>query len=83
MFIPGVLKRFDLPQVAGALADRSLALLSPLDPMKQPVEIPEVLETYQWTRQAYAGAQAGGRFRILRHEPELDLSEQYRRALEF
>ena len=83
VFIPGVLKRFDLPQVAGALADRSLALLSPLDPMKQPVEIPEVLETYQWTRQAYAGAQAGGRFRILRHEPELDLSEQYRRALEF
>ena len=82
VFVPGVLKRFDLPQVAAALADRPLALLSALDPMKQVVEIPEVLEAYAWTRRAYANASAPGRFRVLRREPEVELADQYLRALE-
>ena len=82
VFIPGVLRQFDLPQVAAAVADRPLALLSPLDPMKQAAAVAEVLEAYEWTRQAYAGAQAPGRFRMLRQEPVPDLAGQYLRALE-
>jgi cephalosporin-C deacetylase-like acetyl esterase len=82
VFLPGVLKQLDLPQVAGAVADRSLALLSPLDPMKKAVDVSEATVAYDWTRRTCAGAQAGGRFRILRREPELALSEQYLRALE-
>jgi cephalosporin-C deacetylase-like acetyl esterase len=39
MFALGVLKRFDLPHVTAAMADRPLALLSPLGPMKQPVQV--------------------------------------------
>ena len=37
MFALGLLKRFDLPHVAAAMADRPLALISPVGPMKQPL----------------------------------------------
>ena len=82
MIARGVLKQFDLPQVAGALADRPLALLSPLDPMKRPVGLLEAREAYDWTHQVYAGAQAGGRFRVLAGDEALPPAEQYLKALE-
>jgi cephalosporin-C deacetylase-like acetyl esterase len=82
IFAPGVLNRFDLPQVAGAIADRRLALLSPLGPMKLPVSVLEAGEAYEWTSNAYAGVQASGRFRVQAPDPELHLSEQYLAALE-
>jgi cephalosporin-C deacetylase-like acetyl esterase len=82
IFAPGVLNRFDLPQVAGAIADRPLALLSPLGPTKQPVSVLEAQDAYEWPRKAYAGLGAGRRFRVLPRDPELNLSEQYVRALE-
>jgi hypothetical protein len=50
--------------------------------MKKAVDVSEAAVAYDWTRRAYAGAQAGGRFRILRREPELSLSDQYLRAFE-
>ncbi len=79
---PGVLNRFDLPQVAGAIADRPLALLSPLGPMKLPVSVLDAGETFEWTRKAYAGVQAGARFRVQARDPELHPWEQYLAALE-
>lgn len=82
MFLPGVLKRFDLPQVAATLADRLLTLMSPLGPMKQSIGVHDVETAYDWTRQAYAGARAGGRFRVAPANSELELAEQYLRALE-
>jgi cephalosporin-C deacetylase-like acetyl esterase len=82
VFIPGVLKQFDLPQVAGMLAGRPLSVMSPLDAMKQVADVPEAADVYAWTRQAYEAANAGKLFRILRRETELDLSDQYLRALE-
>ncbi len=82
VLVPGVLRRFDLPQVAAALADRSLTLLSPLDAMKRTVDVAEAGRAYDWTSKAYAGARAGGRFRIHRRDPELPLAEQYVRALD-
>ncbi|HSB18186.1 MAG TPA: alpha/beta hydrolase family protein [Bryobacteraceae bacterium] len=82
VFIPGVLKRLDLPQVAAAVADRSLTLLSPLDPMKKLVDVSEATVAYDRTRRTYTGAQVGGQFRILRREPELSLSDQYLHAFE-
>jgi hypothetical protein len=77
IFAPGVLNRFDLPQVAGAIADRPLALLSPLDPMKRPVTALKAGEVYQWTRKAYEGVGAGGGFRIQARDPKLSLCDQY------
>ena len=82
IFVPGVLRQFDLPQVAGTLADRPLTLLSPLDAMKRTVGDPEAERAYEWTRKVYAGARAGGRFHIRQRDPELPLAEQYLRALD-
>lgn len=77
VFIRDVLLHFDLPQVAAAIADRPLVLLSPVDPMKRPVPLPDARAAYQWTQQAYSRAGAAGRFRILERTPEPDPAAQY------
>jgi cephalosporin-C deacetylase-like acetyl esterase len=76
MFIPDVLRQFDLPQVAAATGDRQLSLISPLGAMKQVVKD---VSDYDWTRKSYAGA----RFRIEQRIPQLELADQYLKALEF
>ncbi len=63
-FIPGVLRRFDLPQVAGAIAPRKLTILDPVDHMKNTAERAAAEAAYQWTREAYANQRAPDRFRI-------------------
>lgn len=65
VFVRDVLKHFDLPQVAAAVCDRRLVLLSPADPMKRPVEPEVAQETYRWTTETYANAGAADRFQIL------------------
>jgi hypothetical protein len=77
VFIRDVLLHFDLPQVAAAIADRPLVLLSPVDPMKRPVPLPDAQAAYQWTQQTYASAGAAGRFRILERTTEPDPAAQY------
>lgn len=63
-FIPGVLQRFDLPQVAGAIAPRPLTMLDPVDHM-QNVADPDVANAaYEWTRLAYTNTRASELFRI-------------------
>ena len=75
MFLPGVLKRFDLPQVAAAIADRPLTLLAPVGPMKQTVALRDAEIAYEWTRKVHA------RFRIEQRTPDVELEDQYLRAL--
>jgi hypothetical protein len=64
VFVRDVLLYFDLPQVAGAIADRKVTLLSPIDPMKNPVPAASAQRAYEWTTQAYANAGASDRFEI-------------------
>ena len=65
IFLRDVLLSFDLPQVAGAVAGRRLILLSPVDPMKNPVPLAAARRAYQWTQQAYSAAGAAGQFEIV------------------
>jgi hypothetical protein len=65
VFVPDILKHFDLPQVAGALSGRDLTLVSPVDPMKRPVELAAARKEYAWTQQVFEAAGAGDRFRIV------------------
>ncbi len=53
IFIRDVLKHYDLPQVAAAIAPRSLTLVSPVDPMKRMASGEMVAEAY---REAAASA---------------------------
>ncbi len=75
VFIPDVLKHFDLPDVAAAVAPRPLALISPTGPMKQQIDVPHAQAAYQRTSLAYAGA--AGRLRILDLSPGLPVADQY------
>ncbi len=77
IFVKDVLLHFDLPQVAAAVAGRRLILVSPVDAMKNPVELPVVRETYRWAAEVYAQAGASDRFRTLRRDPDADLAGQY------
>jgi cephalosporin-C deacetylase-like acetyl esterase len=72
IFIRGVLKHFDLPRVAAAIAPRPLTLLSPVDAMKRPLPATLAQEAYRFTAQAYGAASMSDRFRIIedRANPE-------------
>jgi cephalosporin-C deacetylase-like acetyl esterase len=69
IFLPEILRHFDLPRIAAALAGRNLTLVNPVDHMKRTVSL-------EATRQAYSAAEAafrlkgGGRFRILSNAGE-------------
>jgi hypothetical protein len=67
-FLIGVLRRFDLPQVAGAIAPRPLTILDPTDHMKMPLDPQAAERNYSWTRAAYTAANAAERLRFVFHE---------------
>ena len=77
VFIPDVLKHFDLPQVAAALAGRPLALISPSDAMKNTVDAGPAREAYRWTQSVYESAGAGKHLRIESNAPNLEIPEHY------
>jgi cephalosporin-C deacetylase-like acetyl esterase len=81
VLVPSVLRHFDLPHVAGAVAGRLLALLSPVDAMKRPVPPVAVTPSYAWTKTLYGAVEAGEKFRITSRNAELDLASQYIRLL--
>ncbi len=77
VFILDVLNHFDLPQVAAAVAGRRLALLSPVDAMKQPVDPAAAAEAYRWAQDTYIGARPKNQFHIAGIEPDRSLAIQY------
>ena len=50
--------------MAAAVADRSLALLAPLDAMKNIADAGAARVNYEWTEAVYHAAGASGRFRL-------------------
>lgn len=81
IFILDVLNHFDLPQVAAAVAGRRLTLLSPVNAMKQPVDIAAAREAYSWTNDVYSARHAQTKFRVAALDPDQPLEDQYLWAL--
>lgn len=81
VFILDVLHHFDLPQVAAAVAGRRLTLLSPVDAMRQPVDIAAAAEAYRWTQDAYSAAGAQDLFHVSGIHPDHSLATEYLRLL--
>jgi cephalosporin-C deacetylase-like acetyl esterase len=81
ILVMDVLKYFDLPQVAAAVAGRNLALLSPVDHLKEPAPVSSARRIYRPTLETYAKAEMGGRFRVVARDPELEIAETYLRLL--
>jgi hypothetical protein len=75
--LPGVLKYFDLPQVAAAVADRPLALLAPVDAMQNSVDVGLARKTYQWTQEVYKAVGAAARFRLRESGGGVRIVERY------
>jgi cephalosporin-C deacetylase-like acetyl esterase len=67
-FIPGILKRFDLPQVAGLIAPRPLAILDPTDHMNMAVDPNVAKQIYSTVQAAYKNINATKEFKLLFHE---------------
>jgi dienelactone hydrolase len=77
LVIRGVLKTFDLPDIAASIADRPLRIIDPVDAMKRPVEIASVRSAYRRTADAYSRKGADGRFQILAASSDGDLVDVY------
>ena len=81
VFIRDVLTRFDLPQVAAAVAARPLTIIAPRGPMNQEVEVSQARDAYQWTSKVYANLGVSGHFQVSPRSEELSLANQYLKAL--
>ena len=81
IFILDVLKYFDLPHVAAALAGRRMTLLDPVDPMKQPVALDAARHEYEFARLSYANAGAAERFVIAARSPAGEVIDPYTELL--
>lgn len=64
IFVPDILRDFDLPEIASAIAPRQLALVDPKDGMKKTVDPQAANEAYRWTQAAYRIAGTANAFRI-------------------
>ena len=81
IFVPGILKRLDLPHVAGAVADRDLVILDPVDPMGRPTDMQLSRRTYAWSRALYSAVGAEDRFEVTARRPGSDPADAYRSFL--
>jgi cephalosporin-C deacetylase-like acetyl esterase len=81
VFVIDVLKHFDLPQVAAAVADRKLAILSPVDHMRKPADLAVARRIYEPAEQVYRKTGGADAFRVLVGDPQLQPAEQYLRLL--
>ena len=68
-FVPGVLKDFDLPDLAAALASRPLWIVDPRSPTNALVSVDRARREYEPAARAYERAGRSDAFRVL-HRPE-------------
>ena len=81
IFIPGILNHFDLPHVAGAVADRYLSIVDPVDPMGKPADVARSRRVYAWTREVYSAVGATDRFEVIARRPGSDPADEYLKFL--
>lgn len=77
VFVPDVLLEFDLPQIAGIIAGRPLALVLPTGAMKNAVEVDVAREAYRWTLGAYKCAGFENHFLIESNATDLETPAHY------
>jgi len=77
LFVRNVLTRFDLPQVAAAVAERPVAVLAPVGPMKEHVDLAAARRGYRWAEQVYGNLDIRDRFQVSVLSPETTLARQY------
>jgi hypothetical protein len=63
--------------VAGAVADRYLSILDPVDPMGKPADVARSRRVYGWTREVYRAVGADDRFEVMARQPGSDPADAY------
>jgi len=71
----GVLKAYDLPDLAATLAPRKLWLIDPANPLGEPTSVNEV-------RTLYAASLKAGNLHLIRRQPEQQTAAVYREFIE-
>jgi len=74
-FLFGVLRHFDLPDVAAAIVPRIAVIANPCDGWGHSLPTEEIAEVYRYTREAYDAARAPERWHILVGPPSETRSE--------
>jgi pimeloyl-ACP methyl ester carboxylesterase len=77
ILIPGMLKTFDLPDIAASIAGRPIRIIDPVDAMKRPVEMASAHSVYQRAAQAYARQGVANRFQIMPADAQGNLMDVY------
>lgn len=80
-FLPGVLKKFDLPNVASIIAPRLLVICNPLDHLQNEVDIDIVKEEYNIATTIYNLLNVEDKFRITSHLNYDDEFDLYKKVL--
>lgn len=69
-YLPGVLKFYDLPRIAGALAPQPLWLLNPLDGQRKRISSDAARGAYLFTQGCYAVRGSAGAFQVRQYETD-------------
>jgi dienelactone hydrolase len=77
-FTPGVLRKYDLPDVAALVAPRPLVVINAVDHMQRPLEPERAAESYASTAKIFDLAGAGASFRSVSAGSAAEILEQYR-----
>jgi len=78
MFTPGVLRKYDLPEVAALVAPRPLLFINPVDQAQRPLDAERAAAVFAPAGKIFdiAGARTG--LRVVRAMAASDILDQYR-----
>jgi dienelactone hydrolase len=78
MFTPGVLRKYDLPEVAALVAPRPLVLINAVDQGQRPLDAGRAAEIFAPAAKIFDIAGAHSRLHVVRAITASDILEQYR-----
>jgi len=65
LFLPGLIKDFDLPHVAACVAPRTLVIINAVNQRREALPVEDVATTYRFTAEIYKQLDAAENFRVL------------------
>ena len=78
MFTPGVLGKYDLPEVAALVAPRPLVVINPVDAAQRPLDDARAAEVYQPAAKVFETAGAAANLKVVHALSAADILAQYR-----
>ena len=80
-FVPGALRKYDLPELASLIAPRPLVVINAVDELQRPVELERAVEAYKPARSIFDLTGAGAAFRVEQAVAASEILEKYRTLL--